>query len=249
MVAVLESDPDLGHYLTEEERSKAASAALAPVLTVDKGPVASLADELGGGSHLGLLVLEGVLVRHVSFGQIGSNEFLGPGDLLRPWGRIRAGDREIMSIRWEAVAPARLAVLDRQFANRIRGWPEITVSLLDRTTERSDSQSLQAALQQAKTVEDRVLLALWHFAGRWGETKPEGRLITLANITGEILASYVGARRQAVSTALGQLADRGAIKRLADRSILLPHRPPQLRHIQPGRRATDNELSLRDRER
>jgi CRP/FNR family transcriptional regulator, cyclic AMP receptor protein len=138
------------------------------------------------------------------------------------------------------LAAARLAALDADFANRVRAWPELAAGLLDRAAQRHDAQLLQAALHQAKHVEDRVLLALWHFAGRWGHVGPEGRIVHLPNITGEILARFVGARRQSVSTALGQLADRGQLKRRGDGAIVLPHQPPQLlANIERGRRATD----------
>jgi hypothetical protein len=243
IVRVLDEDPELGRHLASRALASASAAATAPLLRRDEGPTSFVIDEPAPAAHLGLLVLDGVIVRHLSFGQIGTNEFLGPGDLIRPWIR-GASRREIAQVRWEVLAPARLAVLDPEFANRVCGWPEITAALLDRAAERADSQALQAALHQAKHVEDRVLLALWHFAGRWGQSGPEGRTITLHNITGEILARFVGARRQAVSSALGQLTDSGAIKREPDGRLILPAEPPQLNTITPGR---DRKLSARDR--
>jgi hypothetical protein len=246
MVRVLDEDPELGRHLSARALALASSAAIAPLLSLDEGPTSFLINEPDTHAHLGLLVLEGLIARHLSFGQIGSNEFLGPGDLLRPWAR-GGNRREVVHVRWEVLAPTRLAALDQDFANRVRAWPEIAAALLDRAAERSDSQALQAALRQAKRVEDRVLLALWHFAGRWGQIGPEGRIVTLPNITGEVLARFVGARRQSVSTALGQLTDSGAIKRRPDRSLVLPHEPPQLESIEPGRRATDRKPRLRMR--
>jgi len=246
MVRVLEEDPELGRYLSEGALAVARSAAIAPVASFDEGVTSFLIDEQATHAHLGLLVLDGLIARHLSFGQIGSSEFLGPGDLLRPW--VHRGDTaDVAGIRWEVLTQVRLAALDKDFANRVRAWPEIAAALLDRAAERSDSQALQAALHQARSVEDRVLLALWHFAGRWGQIGPEGRVVTLPNITGELLARFVGARRQSVSTALGTLTDRGALKRRPDGGIILPHAPPQLEHIDHGRRATDRQPGLRDR--
>lgn len=240
MVRVLDEDPELARPLSPLQLALASSVALAPLLNLNKGPASFLIDEPATDAHLGVLILDGLIVRHLSFGQIGSNEFLGPGDLLRPWPR-RGNKRETVQVRWEVLAPTRTAMLDQHFADRVRAWPEITAGLLDRAAQRSDSQALQAALQQAKSVEDRVLLALWHFAGRWGKIGPEGRIVNLRNITGEVLARFVGARRQTVSTALGQLADRGAIKRHPDGSLTLHHQPPELETIEPGRRATDRK--------
>jgi CRP-like cAMP-binding protein len=193
--------------------------------------------------HLGLLVLNGLVVRHMIFGQLGTNELVGPRDLMRPWARRRDAS-EVAHIDHEALVPVRLAVLDRTFVDRVRAWPEITTVLLDRASDRSDSQSLQSALRQARRVEDRVLVALWHFAGRWGQIGSEGRVIALPNVTGEILGRFVGARRQAVSTAITSLVRTGAVTRRADGTLVIPREPPKLDAIEPGRRATDRKPRL-----
>jgi CRP/FNR family transcriptional regulator, cyclic AMP receptor protein len=224
MVRVLEEDPELGRYLPTGELALASTAAIAPLLTIEQGPTSFLIDEPLTHGHLGLLMLDGLIARRVFFGQLGASEFYGPGDLLRPW--IRADST--VQVRWEVLAPTRLAALDQDFAGRVHAWPELAAGLLDRAAERSELQAIQAALHQAKRAEDRILLALWHFAGRWGETGPEGRTVRLPNVTGELLAQFIGARRQTVSTALGRLADSGELIRNLDGSLTLPRRPPEL---------------------
>ena len=47
-------------------------------------------------------------------------------------------------------------------------------------------------------------------------------------VTGEVLANIVGARRQSGSTALTALSNRGAIQRRLDGSWLIREKPPQL---------------------
>jgi len=225
MVRVLDEDPELGRYLPAHELKPASMAAVAPLHTIKPGTASFLIDESLTHAHLGLLLLGGLVARHVFFGQLGAVEFFGPGDLVRPWTRRADGPAQG---RWEVLATTRLAALDQEFANRVHPWPELAAGLLDRAAERSDSQALQAALHQTKRAEERVLLALWHFAGRWGETGPEGRTVSLPNITGELLARFVGARRQTVSTALGRLADSGELRRNPDGSRTLRRRPPQL---------------------
>jgi CRP/FNR family transcriptional regulator, cyclic AMP receptor protein len=183
-------------------------------------------------------VLDGLIARHMRFGGVGSTELLGPGDLIRPWRRTTSRTN-VTEMRWQVLSPARLCVLDREFALRVRPWPEIISVLLDRGSHRADSLLLQAALRQAVRVEDRLLLALWHFADRWGEETDEGWEIRLPKLTGEVLANIVGARRQSVSTALGQLADRRAISRGAYGHWTLLERPAQWGPVQVGRRASD----------
>lgn len=225
MVRVLEEDPELGRYLPRGAFGLASTAAIAPLHTIERGTTSFLIDEPLTHGHLGLLVLDGLIARRVFFGQLGASEFYGPGDLLRPW--TRRADSTV-KVRWEVLAPTRLAALDQDFAGRVLAWPELAAGLLDRAAERSELQAIQAALHQAKRAEDRILLALWHFAGRWGETGPEGRTVRLPNVTGELLAQFIGARRQTVSTALGRLADSGELIRNVDGSITLPRQPPEL---------------------
>jgi CRP/FNR family cyclic AMP-dependent transcriptional regulator len=237
MVRVLDEDSALGR-LHPRSRDAARTAAIAPLLTLPPGVTRFLIDEAETHGHFGLLVLDGMVARHVTFGQISSTEFVGPGDAIRPW--VVPDGGETFNVRWEILSPTRLAVLDREFASRVRPWPEIAADLLDRSTARIHSQLLQAALRQAKRVDDRVLLALWHFAARWGTVGSEGRIVRIPNITGEVLARIVGARRQSVSTALNALQARGAIQRRPDGGWVIPDRPSQLEQLEVGSRASDS---------
>lgn len=233
MVHVLEQDPGLGRYLPARGRNAASSAAVAPVLSLPQGVRSRVSDQTPPRGHLGLLVLDGLISLQAAFGQIGATEFLGPCDVLRPWAMSETV--EVSDACWETLTPARLAVLDRDFAMRVRPWPELTAALFDRYTDRLASQLLCSALRQSKRVEDRVLVVFWHFAVRWGRVSGEGRIVRLPNITGEVLASIVGARRQSVSTALGALSNRGAIRRRDDGYWVIPRRPPQLEQLEPSR--------------
>jgi CRP/FNR family transcriptional regulator, cyclic AMP receptor protein len=226
MVSVLEEDPEVGRHLPPTARAGAALAALAPVLTLEPGVHTLAVDTPPPRAHLGYLVLDGLVTVHVRFGSIWSTEFLGPSDVLRPW--AMSARVEVAEAWWETLTPTRLAVLDRDFAMRIRAWPELTAALFDRYTERLASQLLQSALRKARRVEDRIWVALWHFAGRWGRVCPEGYVVDLPKVTGEVLANIVGARRQSVSTALSALTDRGVIQRRSDGSWLIMEKPPQL---------------------
>ncbi len=226
MVSVLGEDPDLARTLTPAARELARSAALAPLLKLEPGVRDFRMEEPPPRAHLGYLVLEGLIALHIRFGSIWSTEFLGPSDLLRPWA-LSTGV-EVADVQWEVLTRTRLAVLDRDFATRIRAWPELAAALLDRYTERLASQLFQSALRKTRRVEDRIWVALWHFASRWGRVCPEGHLVELPRVTGEALANVVGARRQSVSTALNALVDRGAIERRPDGCWLITEKPPQL---------------------
>ena len=226
VVSVLEEDPELGRALPPAARESALTAALARVLSLDPAVRPLLTAEPPPRAHLGYLVLDGLVTVHVRFGAIWSTEFLGPSDVLRPW--AMSARVEVAEAWWETLTPTRLAVLDRDFAHRVHAWPEFTAALFDRYTERLASQLLQSALRKARRVEDRIWVALWHFAARWGRVCPDGRLVELPKVTGEVLANIVGARRQSVSTALSTLSNRGAIQRRLDGGWLIREKPPQL---------------------
>jgi CRP/FNR family cyclic AMP-dependent transcriptional regulator len=226
MVRVLDEDPSLAAGLPARERPAAVAAAIAPLVRADVTKSLALG-EPAAAAHLGFLVLDGLLARHVAIGQIGSTEFFGTGDLLLPGVPLDDGSHTT-EVRWEALAPARLAALDHDFARRIRSWPEIPAALLARSAARADAQLLQSALRHAARIENRVLLALWHFAGRWGHVSTEGRVVSLPNIPHEVLARVVGARRQSVTTALGRLRRDGAIERREDGCWVIRMTPVEL---------------------
>jgi CRP/FNR family transcriptional regulator len=76
-----------------------------------------------------------------------------------------------------------------------------------------------------RTVEERVLVVLWHFADRWGSVRPDGIALRL-DITHAMLASIVAAERPTVTLALGALRERGLVERGDDRAWLLRGGPP-----------------------
>jgi CRP/FNR family transcriptional regulator, cyclic AMP receptor protein len=227
MLRVLDEDPELATRIDATALAEARVRALAPLLTIAPQRASHVVDERNPPGHLGLLVIDGLIVRDVRFGAIGATEVLGPRDVIRPWRWPRSGTHRIET-RWQVLSPARLAVLDNEFAIRVRPWPGIVSALLERGTERADSLLLQAALRQSVRVEDRLLGVLWHFAERWGEETDEGWRVSLPRLTGGVLASIVGARRQSVSRAVGLLADRQAIRREPDGVWILLQRSPEL---------------------
>ncbi len=166
MVRILEEYPGLGSDLPPGARYPASAAAIAPVRSFAAGTRMFYRDGLPPRGHLGLLVLDGLIAVHVSFGEIGAIEFLGPCDVLA-MGRVR--NVAMADAHWETLTSVRMAELDRDFATRVRPWPELATALLDRYSERLASQLLYAGTRQVRRVEDRVHIALWHFALRWGQ--------------------------------------------------------------------------------
>lgn len=209
-VGVLECDGGLADGLPAAERDAAAQAAWARVMAIPRGSWDAPSDPARFRGWLGLLVLEGLLARHVEIGGMGWMELLGPGDLTRPWTRANEAASSLPArSRFEAVERTRLALLDRDFAARIAPWPEIAAALVGRAVERSRRLTYQLAANQPARVEERVWTVLWHLADRFGRVTARGVELRLPNLTHASLAVMLGARRPTISVAVRRLAELG----------------------------------------
>ena len=111
-VRVFVEDPELASGL-DAEGLATAEQITAPVLRVPTGSWDFQADPSKLSSHLGLLVVEGLLLREVIVGEVACAELLGTGDVLRPWTASSGEQASIQAeARWEALQDVRLAVLD-----------------------------------------------------------------------------------------------------------------------------------------
>src|SRR3954462_7654041 len=109
-VRLLDADPELAGGLSDDALELARAVVLAPVEPIDEGMwQPQLPDR--PDQHLGFLVLEGVLFRRVVFAERESAELLGPGDLLRPWQRLRSVSELGMPAGWTVVEAGASAVL------------------------------------------------------------------------------------------------------------------------------------------
>ncbi len=236
---LLELDPDLGTLLEEDRRAAAAHELGVAVHALAPGEWD--ADRLSGASaeHVGLLVLSGVLAREVLVSDTVSTELLGPGDVIRPWRLHDAASLLLHSVRWSVLSPSRIALLDRRLGVQLGRYPEVNAALLDRVNERAVRLALTQAISQLNRVDRRLLALFWHLAERWGRMTPEGVAVPMT-LSHRMLGQLVGARRPTVSTALGELAERGDLVRRSDGSWLLRGEPPEaLTRPSARRRAQD----------
>ncbi len=212
VVEVLILDGGLADGLAAQARASAVTAAWARTVRLAVGGWDPPARPERFRGWLGLLVLEGLLARHVEIGASAWTELLGPGDLVRPWTRANEAASSLPAHgRYEVVEPARLALLDRDFAVRVAPWPEVAAALLGRAIERSRWLTYQLAAGRPARVEERVWLALWHLADRFGRVTGHGVELSLPHLTHASLAVMLGARRPTVTTAMRRLADRGLV--------------------------------------
>jgi hypothetical protein len=132
--ALLEVDPDLAAGLDAEAEELArqhAVAAMFEIGTADWNP--SAFREAATDGWLGLLQIDGLMIRRVQVGKRIVCELFGPGDVIRPWDADADYDPLTVTVTWMVLEPTRIAVLDTAFALRIARWPSITSKIVDRS--------------------------------------------------------------------------------------------------------------------
>ena len=224
LVPILDVDKDLGRHLDAERAAAARRLAVAPAMRAEAGPWRPPAPA-EPEADLGVLVLEGLLWREVTFGKRTFSELVGTGDLLRPW-QLEDYPADPAKISWSAVGGAELAYLDRRCSAVIGRFPEVMAALMERSVRRSRSLALQVAICHQRRVDIRLHQILWLLSTRWGRVTPDGVVVNL-RVTHEVLGRLVGARRPSVTTALNELIESGAVSRRADGGWLLRGDAPE----------------------
>jgi CRP-like cAMP-binding protein len=220
LVAILEADADLRATIPAGEVEIARRHLVARQVALDPGSWDGAADPEG----LGLLVLEGLLTRDVSVGESFSRELLGVGDVVRPWDHDDASAPVEIRAGWTIIEPTRLAVLDARFLKLLGRWPDLGGEIIHRVLRRSRWFAVRLAIANARGLTDRILLLLWHLSGNWGRVTGEGTVLPI-DLTHELVADLVGARRPSVTSAITELRESGLLERTED-GWLLRGSPP-----------------------
>jgi CRP/FNR family cyclic AMP-dependent transcriptional regulator len=209
---VLEEDRALSKAVAPEHAQLARGASLAAVLRRRTGSWDAAHDAGVARGGFGLLVLDGVLIRRVGVdGRFGA-ELLSSGDLLRPWQHDGEAGQLPFEMAWRIVAPVRLAALDRRWAARMAPFPDVAGELAGRALDRSRRLATLMAVAQQPRLEQRLWLLFWELANRHGTIHRDGVHLDV-RLTHEVISHLAAARRQSVSTALGNLAQRGILRR------------------------------------
>jgi CRP/FNR family cyclic AMP-dependent transcriptional regulator len=220
----LREDPDLIEAIPMPDRDRATEECIAATAWIPAGPWSGPQTDIMRDG-IGLLVLHGLLIRHLRVGGRFSSELLGEGDLLRPWQEGGARQTVRQTSDWRVLEPTRVAVLDGRAARRFANYPELTGQLVARAVERSRSLAMNMAIVQQSRTHIRMHLMLWHLADRWGYVSPEGTILPL-RLTHDVLADLVAARRPTVSSALSHLARSGLVRPAGKGWLLLGPPPP-----------------------
>src|SRR5947209_9075970 len=118
--SVLDDDGDLAADVDPQELAAVRQRAVARCLRVE--PRSWDPGELNASAEpgwLGLLIIDGLLLRRVRVGRRAACELFGPGDLLRPWDTDGEYAPLPIAVDWLVLQSSRLAVLDTGFALRV----------------------------------------------------------------------------------------------------------------------------------
>lgn len=224
---VLHEDRELADAVAEAHRSQAIRDCVARVIPLRPGRWTAQSATLSGG--LGLLVLDGLLVRRVGIDERYGAELLGQGDLLRPW---QENPTLTLDAVWRILKPTRLAILDEEFANRVAPHPQLTSCLVGRALQRSRNLVVNLAIIHQSRVDVRLHMLFWYLAGRWGRVGAKG-LVLPVRLTHTVLADLVAARRPTVTSALCLLARQELIESVGGGWLLKGEPPGELLQLSP----------------
>ncbi len=136
------------------------------------------------------------------------------------------------------------ALLDAEFADRAKPWPPVTHVLLRRTERRAEDLGVLRAICCEPRLEMRLVLLLWHLAGRWGRVEPSGIHLTLP-LTHHLLGQLVAAERPSVSHALARLSRARLVEGVAEDLHLRGSLAGQLSALHRKPRSRRDEGALR----
>lgn len=209
-IALLDVDPDLAGQKSGAELTAIRDRLTAPVYRI---PVGELSDPppRTRDSHLGFLVLKGLLLYEVAACGRATAELVGSGDLVRPWG-TETPSSLVCDVKWTALEQTLLADLGTAASSRSSDSTDLLESLLKRCADRADAVSVQRSINAQVRVDVRVLAYLWHLADRFGVVVPGAVRLDIP-LTHAVIARLVGARRPTVTTALQRLMQLGYLRR------------------------------------
>jgi CRP-like cAMP-binding protein len=211
---LLDADDELAEEFDVRDRVAVRQLATARVLQVGVGDC-----DLSGWFDIarhgpGLLILDGLVAFETRTGDRVAAELLGAGDLLQA-PSLPTDELLERSCRWRALRPTRFALLDEDFVDRVRPFPQVVRALVSRACRRTAELDVLRAITSQPRLEVRLVLLLWHLAARWGRVEPSSVRLCLP-LTHRLLGQMVAAERPSISHALKRLGQAGLISGTTD---------------------------------
>lgn len=209
---VLLEDRDLREAVPDRVRAAAVRASVASAAFIPPGTWNAKTDAHRTTGGFGMLVLHGMLVRRVGYGDRIGGELLGPGDLLRPSEHDGEEATLPFDANWTVLNDLRLALLDRPWSERMAVYPDVSIALAARALLRARRLANMLTIALHPKLDERLQLLMWELADRYGRVHPDGVHVEVP-LTHELISQLAGARRPSVSSALSRLQQMGVIER------------------------------------
>src|SRR5947207_1273264 len=119
-VPIADLYPELVAEMPDQRRQAAREQLLARVDTMPTGLWTPGRESAGG---IGILVVDGLMMRDVVLSETVATEIVGRGDVLRPAQHDGAEAPVPFDVEWRVMQPTTLAHLDRAFASALAPWP------------------------------------------------------------------------------------------------------------------------------
>ncbi len=222
-VRLLDEDPELGAELAPEDFAQARRYAVTELAELDRG--LHVPWSVGTADLLGLLVLDGLLIRSVQVAERRCGELVGPGSILRPWDHFGRYAPLPFEVSWRVIEPVRLGLLHQRLVTVGARWPPLIHAIVQRAVGRSHALALDVAIHSLQHIELRLLVLFWHLADRFGRVTREGTVVPVRLTHGDV-AELIGSQRPSASAHLSALAKRDELVRRQDRTWLLRGDPP-----------------------
>jgi hypothetical protein len=221
---LLLEDTELGEQLNDDRLERAQRELVARCVELPSGQWSPPPEIEAIRRGIGLLIMRGLIVRHVGVGGRFGAELLGEGDVVCPW-QWEEGQSTLPRVgRWRVLQACRIALLDLEFTHRLGRYPEVISPLFTRSLQRARHIAVNMAIVQQPRIDIRLHMLFWELADRWGIVRHDGVHVPI-QLTHATLADLVAARRPTVTKALGELADRSALHWTGE-DWLLPGEPP-----------------------
>lgn len=219
-IRLLELEPDLGNWLSDDERDLARRLR---VPTTQLGPRSPEVDRvLEDSNAFAALLIDGMVMHWMVVAGHRILRLLGPGDIIvHTW----APRSQILgSSSKRAAELTQIALLGRELVAAARRFPGLIVGLHLRLGDQHQRLAVQLGICQLPRVQDRVLTLMWLLAESWGVVTPSGTFLSV-KLTHATIGEMVGAKRPTVSLALRDLVENGALLVRDDGWLLLADPP------------------------
>ena len=219
---VFDEDPELLQHVDARTATVARRRITAQAATLPGGSWDPEREFAAAEDMLGLLLLDGFVLRRVTLDGSRSAELLGPGDVIRPWSDPTGGRFEVSAgASWWSTPHARIALLDEGFARGVASLQGVIAEVGARLAARTDTLAVRLAIAQLPNLGARLLMVFGQIADRWGERASEEDVLVPLALSHGTLADLVCAQRPSVTKALGRLSEEQRLVRRKDGLWLL----------------------------